>query len=444
MTSHMETLKTTLDMSLKIIRMFDWLLDLYVLDFFVDKHWEKLPESWQKSFQNIDPQHLGEIILSGNANHVLPLSFLALINAVKALCLPRESSKFEKFQPDSCMNRDSCAGHPKLKNLFLKHVKLKKRHEISLMAEVVNETALKSRCNAVIDFGSGLGHLVRMLAYKYELYAAGIEGQNQLTEEARKLDKELEYTVSKHLSNEAMTKLHQPIHFNMTLTSHDQLYNLDLPETMSNFGLIGLHPCGDLGPFLLDHFVKNEKVKFICLVGCCFMKLTEAGYPMSDYVKSLDCELSFVSREISCHAIEVYCDRLKKGNYKDLKIHAYRAALERILVEHDPKFKHAPVRSIKHSDGMDFRKYCEQAIERINITLPNDTEIWSRGEADLKQWRRVVIVYSLRLALAPLVETVVLLDRVICILEHGLSCEIHPVFDPKLSPRNHIIVATRS
>lgn len=82
-------------------------------------------------------------------------------------------------------NTDSCGGHPKLKNLFLKHVKLKKRHEISLMANIVANTASRSSCPAVIDFGSGLGHLVRMLAYKNDLYAAGIECQNQLTVEAR-------------------------------------------------------------------------------------------------------------------------------------------------------------------------------------------------------------------------------------------------------------------
>lgn len=53
------------------------------------------------------------------------------------------------------------------------------------MARVVDGVAAQSGCEAVIDFGSGLGHLVRMLAYKYDLYTAGIECQVQLTEEAR-------------------------------------------------------------------------------------------------------------------------------------------------------------------------------------------------------------------------------------------------------------------
>lgn len=118
-------------------------------------------------------------------NKVYPLSFLALISSVKALSLPRTSSFYHKPEIIDDTAIDRCRSHPNLKNLFLKHVKLKKRHEISLMARVVNDVAKKSECDAVIDFGSGLGHLLRMLAYKYELYTAGIECQLQLIEEAR-------------------------------------------------------------------------------------------------------------------------------------------------------------------------------------------------------------------------------------------------------------------
>ncbi|KAG6441836.1 hypothetical protein O3G_MSEX002033 [Manduca sexta] len=426
--------------------MYEWLLDLYVLDFFVDNHWEKLPSSWQENFDNLDPQELGKILSGKPSNHVFPLSFLALINSVKAFNIPRNSNY--KITPDSeCTNTDTCKSHPRLKNLFLKHVKLKKRHEISLMADVVTNIAKETDCNAVIDFGSGVGHLVRMLAYKHDVYAAGIESQGMLTEEARKLDLELEYTASKHLSKEAVMKLIRPTHFNVTLSCHDQLCHLPLASTMENYGLIGLHPCGDLGPLLLRHFTAYEHVKFICLVGCCFMKLTcegeNCGYPMSEYVRGMDHGLSYVSREIACHAIEVYAERLMKGNYEDLKVHAYRAALERILVTYDPQLKHSPVRSVKHSDTMTFEKYCTLAVEKLNMPMLFTPEALSCGASDLEQWRRVVTVYTLRLAVAPLVETLILLDRVLYVLEQGLSCEIRPVFDPKLSPRNHIIIARR-
>lgn len=176
----------------------------------------------------MDPQHLGKLLEGEPSSHVFPLSFLALINSVRAFSIPRKHlSKDNIMQVTKQKNKESsqiiqtkkngtnndipksedkhnkinlnlpliitneesniykCGNHPKLKNLFLKHVNLKKRHEISVMAELVHEVALKSGCDTVIDFGSGLGHLVRMLAYKYDLKAAGIEGQSQLIDTAR-------------------------------------------------------------------------------------------------------------------------------------------------------------------------------------------------------------------------------------------------------------------
>lgn len=121
-----------------------------------------------------------------------------------------------------------------------------------------------------------------------------------------------------------MCKLKRPVHFNMTLTSHVQLLQLPLPDSIMEYGLIGLHPCGDLGPLLLKHFVNCSRVKFICVVGCCYMKLScnndPCGFPMSSHLKNLGCKLSYTSREIACHAIEMYSDRLQRGLYEDLKV----------------------------------------------------------------------------------------------------------------------------
>lgn len=150
----------------------------------MDNHWDKLPRSWRESLEDLNPLDLGRLLSDKSTTHVFPLSFLALLKIVKALCIPRQSEN-EKYDMNFEDSVEKFGSHAKLKNLFLKHVKLKKRHEISLMADVVNDTASKGTCNAVIDFGSGLGHLVRMLGYKYDLHAAGIECQTQLTEEAR-------------------------------------------------------------------------------------------------------------------------------------------------------------------------------------------------------------------------------------------------------------------
>lgn len=91
-------------------------------------------------------------------------------------------------------------------------------------------------------------------------------------------------SIRKHIPN-----YHQkcPQHFTAKLESSSlveseltsQLTELfqnefDLSETETEFGLIGLHPCGDLAPILLKLYSSRCEAKFICIVGCCYMKLT--------------------------------------------------------------------------------------------------------------------------------------------------------------------------
>jgi hypothetical protein len=58
--------------------------------------------------------------------------------------------------------------------------------------------------------------------------------------------------------------------------------------------------------------------------------------------------------------------------------------------------------------------------------------------ARLCRWWDVVSFYSLRLSLAPLVETVMLLDRCVYLRENGFDATIAPIFEPTVSPRGAI------
>ena len=57
------------------------------------------------------------------------------------------------------------------------------------------------------------------------------------------------------------------------------------------------------------------------------------------------------------------------------------------------------------------------------------------------QWWRVVAFYTLRLLFGPLLETVLLLDRGLYLLEQGLDSLLVPIFDPRLSPRNFVLLS---
>lgn len=53
--------------------------------------------------------------------------------------------------------------------------------------------------------------------------------------------------------------------------------------------------------------------------------------------------------------------------------------------------------------------------------------------------------WSLRAALGPLLETLILLDRLLFLQEQGSSVEavMLPIFDPVLSPRNVALIAKK-
>lgn len=50
--------------------------------------------------------------------------------------------------------------------------------------------------------------------------------------------------------------------------------DFNLSEKRSGFGIVGLHPCGDLAATLLKLYTSQCETRFICIVGCCYMKLT--------------------------------------------------------------------------------------------------------------------------------------------------------------------------
>lgn len=55
----------------------------------------------------------------------------------------------------------------------------------------------------------------------------------------------------------------------------------------------------------------------------------------------------------------------------------------------------------------------------MNVVLDQNELTSGRVRSCLEQWQRVVIFYSLRLMLAPVIETVVQLDRLLYLREQG-------------------------
>ncbi|XP_043794082.1 protein RRNAD1-like [Apis laboriosa] len=476
-------IRVTIDQIFCVLDLYGWLLNSYIVDFFQDKLWDKLPESWRFALQDTPPQEFGKW-LSGDISctRVWPLTLLALRQVANILQVNRdnedpksimacESNKTKtnnNYNDTFTMNKNDNFDklyfqNHKFNNLFSKHIKKKKRYEIHEIAQVCAECAYEASCKCIVDIGSGMGHLARILAFQYGLYVTCIEQDCILLQQARKWDQELLMSIRKHIPT-----FYQkcPQHFTAKLEPSNlveselirQLKELfknefDLNETETEFGLIGLHPCGDLAPILLKLYSSRNEAKFICIVGCCYMKLTIQseinglkGYPLSKYLLCKNHSLTYTSLEVACHAIEKYCDKLKNGNYEDLIVHTYRAALETILVKKNEKLRHSQFRNVKVSKGMSFEQYCNAATANFDSYLqPQDSDINdSEIIGFLKRWQQVIVFGSLRMMLAPLVETIVLYDRFLFLSEKNLTPTLKPVFDSRLSPRNLVLMSRKN
>ena len=61
------------------------------------------------------------------------------------------------------------------------------------------------------------------------------------------------------------------------------------------------------------------------------------------------------------------------------------------------------------------------------------------GGADVVRPRQAVF-WTVRAVLAPLVEAMLLLDRMLFLEECGASAALLPLFDPAISPRSFVVV----
>ena len=88
-----------LNSSLSIINKYKWLIDLYVLDFFVDDHWSKISQTWRNFISDVKAEDLAFLIdIEGSIHNykfdkVWPLEILALKASIKAYSLQRSPWK---------------------------------------------------------------------------------------------------------------------------------------------------------------------------------------------------------------------------------------------------------------------------------------------------------------------------------------------------------------
>lgn len=286
---------------------YKWLTDSFVLDFFSENHWAKLPSSWAHTLDLLSLEEMGKSILSpdglcSTSKLVLPLSLLAFKAAAKSLALERTAiTSLEQIisylselgfknatqqsgvwvNPSSECKPTGALGS--LTQVFHRQVKPKKQHELYRMGQCCATISEVTKCKTVVDVGAGVGHLSRFLSYGYGLDLLCLECVETFGSAAVKLDGKLEEACVKLGIANITTPKHITLTLNPNTSNLVELLNSHGFSQITACGLVGLHTCGDLGPTLIRNFAVDPGIKFILAIGCCYMKMSLDRYLLNSY-----------------------------------------------------------------------------------------------------------------------------------------------------------------
>lgn len=116
-------------------------------------------------------------------------------------------------------------------------------------------------------------------------------------------------------------------------------------------------------------------------------------------------------------------------------------------VPRDEKTSSSGSKQNRYPDGASlFEKFCESGLKRLGLVTCKNGDI-------VETWRQTELIleyigpyWTLRACLGPVVETLLLLDRLLFLQEQGgdsMKAVMLPIFDPLLSPRNVAIIAQK-
>ncbi|KAI3986106.1 hypothetical protein MKX01_036415 [Papaver californicum] len=356
------------------------LLNSHVVHFFTDKLWESVDQQWIDCLRHEPIANLLQIP-SGVIQDYWPCSLKEFVLTLGSLVFPREPADIQRVLPDLDVIP--------VNNVLGQGMNLKKKHEVEVLAAVINSIARSAGAKTVIDVGSGQGYLAQVLSFQYQLSVVAIDASSHhgtvTSARAKRIKKhyaakmrekqiggdqhlnELQTVTCCVLSSDSLKTLSGTL----TCTSIDQpdrkghdghsLQGVgedfgeqqsfsNNPKMEPSLVLAGLHACGDLSVTMLRTFVESEEVKAIVSVGCCYNLLTEeehpkntsppCGFPLSDGLNSIGLSLGRNARDLACQSAERWRSLTEVAALQNFELHAFRAAFQMVLCKHYPKVLH--------------------------------------------------------------------------------------------------------
>ncbi|KAG1179213.1 hypothetical protein G6F70_000300 [Rhizopus microsporus] len=424
------------------VEKYRYLIEIHFVDFITLDHWNLLSKDWQHALLN-ESDWFDAItnIATGKYKESWPASLKDFIKATKDIELPR-------VNPDSSRQMIS-----PLDKRILPGMVEKKIHEVERMTPVIKQLAKDHQIESIMDLGAGQGYLSRSLAYRSNLKVLAVDSSEVQTCGAKRFDER----IIKHLKKSDVLQLH---HVNEFITPDNASTILSRWSQVQSekWLLCGLHTCGDLASMILRLFTASPEMTCLVNVGCCYHFLSEqrphCGFPLSETIKKTNLLIGHTARMLSSQVPERWVEKAD-DTLIALEHHFFRALLQQIMVEKGLAVAGAaPVigRLNKKKDFTSFPVYVKAAASRLN--LPPDTISDKVAEEYYNDYkarqidRQIAFVWSLRAILAPVLESIILVDRWLYLndaIPDSPTKKVYlwPLFDPMTSPRNMVIMATK-
>lgn len=214
-------------------------------------------------------------------------------------------------------------------------------------------------------------------------------------------------------------------------------------------------------PNCLKIFLEKKNIKTLCVIGCCYHLLVEEfskneffsnniqpeeeidddpGFPMSNFLKQKKYRLGRNARMLSLQSIHrIIAEReLPSSNlfYRSL----FELLKSEILHENDDS------KVGRIGNCIDFNEYMTKVAKKVKLNLNNINSTYFPDLEIRNQFNRKLLnlFYLIRLSFAPILETLIMLDRYLYLKENNIKhVFLVKLFDPVVSPRCFGIVALK-
>ncbi|MCP3140526.1 methyltransferase [Pyxidicoccus xibeiensis] len=302
----------------------------------------------------------------------------------------------------------------------------KKTHELERVLALL---APRTRfIHQAVDIGGGMGHLARLCARTFGWTFHSIDRDAALQDKGRRW----------------LARTQPPggdtLHFIQASVEDGPQPRLDPLFSGRDRASIGLHTCG---PLALTQLRKSQGAGFVLNIGCCYDKLqAPRDYPVSRFggvhpLPFTPHALALTTRGRH-HKTEVEFARMKR-------VYAWRFAFDLLSRQRFPErgFVRAGDAPRTLYAGS-FAGYARDRLERLGLEPGmTDAELESFEESVRADTRDILLCHLLRDRFARALEVVLLLDRALLLEELGFQVELLQLFEPRLSPRNLALIASR-